>query len=506
MDNKIVKSAVYSNGRSHCVFEDGSAIILHPGCQFCSVFSATGEVTRQVTACVTGANKVRVMKAIELYNSLSLNPVGVLAQEIYDTQTCQTKPNWTYWLKAGWITVIESKKEKFTIQVDSESEEVGLIYRSKSGSLTIHSVDKQTSVTLNPFGLLFRVSYPFVLESKKVQHQKKLVYEYVTLEQIFSVGSYPPCWSVPVWYLWQAFLYEQPEVYCNPLLYEFPLTQSNEIAVEVPRTLEGEVWREDATSPSAQFFCYYGSPLTTVWEEEATYYHINSSTTHLIIHLDQSLLLVNKEFCFHLTHPRTAPHRFTVSTVPPSLRNGEESYSCTKLVETCLELQSLPVYEKTKQLPLEEELEDGVKVENEVEGVGLFTAYNDKSIRVLFEDRTCVRVYRDFSITGIDRKGNISKLSLDSPYGFENYIPVCVEFYDFVFTSESDKQKRAQEMEERQAAVNAELSRIQRYTEPHPEEFQYEGEFVDNQVLENFQSTQQQIEEINKLLSKINKP
>jgi hypothetical protein len=115
------------------------------------------------------------------------------------------------------------------------------------------------------------------------------------------------------------------------------------------------------------------------------------------------------------------------------------------------------------------EYSDGVKHENEVEGVGSFIAYNDRSIRVLFEDRTCIRIYSDFSVSAISRSGESARFTLENPFGFESYIPVCVEFYNWAFLSHTEQGKRIQETAEREAIVNAELSKFERISNQNPQ-------------------------------------
>ena len=82
-------------------------------------------------------------------------------------------------------------------------------------------------------------------------------------------------------------------------------------------------------------------------------------------------------------------------------------------------IQTFPVSVKVPENSLEEPLLDGVKFENEVEGLGNFIAYNDKSIRVLFQDRTLIRIYHDFTVSAISRTGDHAKFNLDKPFGFE---------------------------------------------------------------------------------------
>lgn len=177
-----------------------------------------------------------------------------------------------------------------------------------------------------------------------------------------------------------------------------------------------------------QFLNYYSSPVLAVWESVATYYTTSNNACQVFVHEDQSILLSNGEFFTHFGH---TIKKFTAQTIPPLIRNGTFLYSPGEYVKMCVEIQTLPTYHKQQvNEPEDQEIFlDGIKVENQVEGLATFTAYNDRSVRVLFDDRTVIRIYPDMRVTAINRSGEVAKLNLDSPIGFEEYIPVCVEFY-----------------------------------------------------------------------------
>lgn len=104
---ELERACIYEDGRCHACFEDGSGLILHPGAQFVSLFSSSGELTRQVTSCVTGMGKQKVLKTIQLYNSLSHTPVSILSEDIYQITTKEAKLAAIHWLNPGYLSIID---------------------------------------------------------------------------------------------------------------------------------------------------------------------------------------------------------------------------------------------------------------------------------------------------------------------------------------------------------------------------------------------------------------
>ena len=91
MEISISKACIYKDGRCHGVFDDGSALILHSGGQYCTHYTPTGEIIRQVTLCTVGGTKSKVMKLIKLYNSSSFSPIYVFTEEIYKVLRKESK-------------------------------------------------------------------------------------------------------------------------------------------------------------------------------------------------------------------------------------------------------------------------------------------------------------------------------------------------------------------------------------------------------------------------------
>lgn len=169
MEDDVSKACIYTDGRCHVAFADGSALILHAGGQFSTYFNSGGEPIRQVTSCVPGSLKPKFHKAIQICNSYLFAPVAVFSDEVYKTVRKENKVTIIHWLNPGWISVIEreTKNEIFSLQVDADREEVLILERAEDGSLIMKSVDDEAEISLNPNGLMLRIKFPLLLPHKK---------------------------------------------------------------------------------------------------------------------------------------------------------------------------------------------------------------------------------------------------------------------------------------------------------------------------------------------------
>jgi len=91
-------------------------------------------------------------------------------------------------------------------------------------------------------------------------------------------------------------------------------------------------------------------------------------------------------------------------------------------------------------------------------GLAHFIAYANKSIKVVFEDRTIVRMMSGCSIIRIlDRQGTELQVNLDHPnYAFsdyQKYIQVSIEFLEWVFLSNEEKQRAEKEQAEQEGII-----------------------------------------------------
>lgn len=269
MEIEVTRACVYEDGRCHACFTDGSAVIMHPGGQFTTSFSPSGEIQRQVTSCVVGVGKLKLLKAIQLYNSLSHSPLSVFCEEIYDVMSNEDKISNINWINPGYLSVVDkqSNEEVGGVEVDNSSEAVGVVYRDSMGALTMKSINGEVTMTLNPLGNLFKVSFPFLLPHRKpswttqTHNRIRLSYEYVELDQIFTTRNYPPWCCGPLQVLLFVFRCEK-EVPQELVLHEVSfIWDHSEMTTTLPTTLPGEIWKGDM-NPSTCLFNYFESKVS----------------------------------------------------------------------------------------------------------------------------------------------------------------------------------------------------------------------------------------------------
>ena len=85
-----------------------------------------------------------------------------------------------------------------------------------------------------------------------------------------------------------------------------------------------------------------------------------------------------------------------------------------------------------------------MKTESIVEGIGTFTAYNDSTMRAMFDDRTVVWI-RGSIISILTRNGDNITLDRHTGNQYEKYTNISEEFYDWAFLPEEQKMEVATE-------------------------------------------------------------
>lgn len=497
MEITITQACIYKDGRCHGVFCDGSAVILHQGGMYSTYFSPSGEINRQVTLCTVGGTKAKLLKLIKLYNHSAFYPISAFTDEIYKVMSRDAKITSSTWQVPGIITVVQGTDQVNSFKYREDSDKICIVEQDSKGSLKYKSIDGEVSLTLNTAKNLFKLSYNFLLPHRKPtwnensQNRVRLNHEYIHLSQIFHTSAYPLEWSPILNILWAAAGLETEPI------------DAEEIIIAIPTSQSGVIWKSDNVSPSVNLFNYFGENLLCYWEPEATFYVTGPNTLSVLIHEDQSLLEVSNDFFTHTREDNTI--KFTTETVPINVRNA--NYKLIGFAKTCKDIQKLPQVQKLSEPPPldDEEFQDGIKIENTVEGLAHFTAYNDKSIRVLFEDRTLIRIYSDFSVSALSRNGESARFNLENPYGFESYIPVCVEFYNWVFLSPNEQAKRANEAADRENLVMAEISKVERLTGRIPQmPVANYVEPISDDVSQSLMMAKKQLEETQELLRKLN--
>jgi hypothetical protein len=128
-----------------------------------------------------------------------------------------------------------------------------------------------------------------------------------------------------------------------------------------------------------------------VWTPDATYRAITPRDIEVFLHSDHTTLICKDARFFSL-----GEKRFTIEAAPATYANE---------VEICRQILSIKPPTITERAKPKVEFVDGVKVESVVDGIGTFTAYNDRTMKGDFDDRTIVW-FRGHAITVLTRTGD----------------------------------------------------------------------------------------------------
>ena len=110
---------------------------------------------------------------------------------------------------------------------------------------------------------------------------------------------------------------------------------------------------------------------------------------------------------------------------------------------------------------------DTVYKEMSVKDLGHFTAYHNRAIKAVFQDRTIVRMMKDCRIIRVlTRRGDELLFNLDHPNpaqdDYQDYIKVSREFFEWAFLTAEEKQEKEQRAQMEKSAIDNEIERIQR--------------------------------------------
>ena len=86
----------------------------------------------------------------------------------------------------------------------------------------------------------------------------------------------------------------------------------------------------------------------------------------------------------------------------------------------------------------------------EVKGLANFTAFHNKAIKVVFEDRTIVRMMQSCDIVRVlNKRGDEMLFNLKNPnaayFEYQNYVQVSLEYFEWVFASPEERLRKEEE-------------------------------------------------------------
>ena len=321
------------------------------------------------------------------------------------------------------------------------------------------------------------------------------------------------------------------------------------------------VWAQDDISPTSLMFNYKSANAILLWTPYATTRLLrNGEEAEVILHQDNTVLHLREKGNFITQYLKNSSNddsarlrSFTSETIPfKQVAHQQEKTQFINLQVILLDaftmmknyifhattlVDGVPL--RDQQITVEEQLEQTrfnvqnmsgsnvVVKEMSVNGLANFTAFANQAIKVVFEDRTIVRMQkgqefiRVLSSKGEELTFNVHSIARNqqAQRQFQNYIQVATEFFDWVFLTTEELEGRNQQELDQTTAINGELEKIQRQlktiggaTETNvtasraEEKIQTESVFhvettAQGKASNVIQNNQSQIEEIEKLLA-----
>ena len=251
-----------------------------------------------------------------------------------------------------------------------------------------------------------------------------------------------------------------------------------------------DVWQKDNVNPLSNLY-RNDDKLHYQFSDDFMVWLIEGSEALIWVQVDNSLILSSKEGNFY-THfyknckltldqeqnYETCEYKFSKDTVALITRSKKTSdaYSLQEVISDVvkiIEKRKLNAFEEKttnikavveesnakeyyKTLPFE-------SIDQRRNEHGLFEAFKNRSIKVVFKDRTVLRInFAEEFASILTRLGDQIRIRVDSPQEFEYYVHVALEYYDDVFMDAQSKLQRADETSYRNDMINYELEKNQR--------------------------------------------
>eukprot|EP01112_Ceratiomyxa_fruticulosa_P012280 TRINITY_DN3391_c0_g1_i4.p1 TRINITY_DN3391_c0_g1~~TRINITY_DN3391_c0_g1_i4.p1 ORF type:complete len:507 (+),score=60.59 TRINITY_DN3391_c0_g1_i4:71-1522(+) len=358
-------------------------------------------------------------------------------------------------------TILDSNSRKQTFKRDSRLDFVDWplsfdeIQKNKQingdGSIRVSSPDQLCHLTLSPHSQSFMVTYPTLF------NQDANKFEYIWINQVYSIRWFPPRWEFPLLCALLIYLKDENGEKWESILLSNEYCQSNSITpknrslftedccrtescmiVSLPHSKPHNVQLPPPFKLDPFIFSHssYSREHKTLleWTEKALYRILpQTNEVEVSIFEDDSFLLTqqNGELFYHHTSNECQIYsKNDLFDFPYTLK--AKGYSLTEFAATALRLLESnstiqePVKVETLQ-PTNEVIE-----EKTVEKVGLFTAYKNGNVRVRFFDRTILDLFgTKCKIITRDAREVLFTTTL-LPQECEPYVSHAVEFREWV--------------------------------------------------------------------------
>lgn len=255
-----------------------------------------------------------------------------------------------------------------------------------------------------------------------------------------------------------------------------------------------DIWNNDSINPLADFYQRELIPKHQI-NEEYVLWLTNFDEIFVWIQADNSMLISSQNGKYFSHIYRNVSNvlqqeesydsfelKFSHDTVPPMIRSKKKtgiSYDLANVVKKAhsmvnkaswnkeLSQKTVTLNSLTSQKSNEEDICKMMpfdvihQAKNEY---GLFEAFKNKSIKIVFMDRTILRINfgQDFA-TILTKLGDTVKVRLDMPNEFSYYVNIALEYFEHVFSDPATKIQRINESIIMSEMINHELEKNERF-------------------------------------------
>jgi len=252
-----------------------------------------------------------------------------------------------------------------------------------------------------------------------------------------------------------------------------------------------DLWEDDNINPLSNLYSKELKPHHQI-SENFIFWLTDFGEVLIWVQDDNSLILSSQEgkYFTHFYRNVKVPidqdsldsyeFKFSIETIPPVTRSKRKmncSYSLTEVIKNAqkfvanaklseLNAQTSTLPEVINSQKKEEELYKSMPFEvihQSKNGYGFFEAYKNKSIKVVFTDRTVLRINFGQDVAQIlTKNAERVEVRLDRPNDFKDYVKIACEYYENVFTDPKTKLERMKESAMLNDIISFELEKSER--------------------------------------------
>lgn len=245
-------------------------------------------------------------------------------------------------------------------------------------------------------------------------------------------------------------------------------------------------WKDDNKSPLADLY-RNDSPVYYQYTKDFVIWLSSNGQAVIYSSRDQSIFLLNNEGTFfsqYLTNERSVlakeedeyEMKFHKDTIPPRIRNSKcpEGYEIHEPVNEALRMKAKAKIvtlnepqnqhkSRTYDINFDPRAANFELLQKVTNPIGCFEAYKNRTVKVLFSDRTILRIdYGDEHASIISKTGESLKVLIDKPNDYAYYINHALDFYEDMFLDSTTKVQKIQQLQEITNIIQTGLERNER--------------------------------------------